>query len=100
MAEQITVEVDSDLKDLIPNFLANRRKESMELEQAVMREDFEALRMIGHNMKGVGGGYGFQQITDLGIEIEDAAKHRDGERVRRCLQRYRVYLESVSIVFV
>jgi HPt (histidine-containing phosphotransfer) domain-containing protein len=100
MSEQITVEVDSDLKELIPNFLANRRKESMELEQAVMREDFEALRMIGHNMKGVGGGYGFQQITDLGLEIENAAKHRDGERVRQCLQRYRAYLESVNVVFV
>jgi HPt (histidine-containing phosphotransfer) domain-containing protein len=100
MSNQILVQVDADLKDLIPNFLTNRDKEAKELELALKKSDFEALRIIGHNMKGVGGGYGFGAITDLGQEIENAAKERDDTHILDCLMRYRAYLSSVNVVFV
>jgi HPt (histidine-containing phosphotransfer) domain-containing protein len=100
MTERFNVEVDADLKDLIPNFLTNRNKEVRDLAAALEKNDFEALRLIGHNMKGVGGGYGFGGITELGLEVEKAAKQQDLLEVRACLERYQSYLQHVDVVFV
>ncbi len=100
MTERLTVEVDSELKDLIPNFLANRNKELGELGRALERADFEAMRIIGHNMKGVGGGYGFDHITELGVQIETAAKVKDDDKIRDCLGSYQNYLQHIDVVFV
>lgn len=100
MTETLKIEVDSELKDLIPTFLANRRKEVEELARALERRDFDAIRIIGHNMKGVGGGYGFNGITDLGLEVEDAARGQDTSGIHGCLERYRDYLGRLSVIFV
>jgi len=56
--EKIVVHVDIDLEDLIPGFLDNRQKDIRNLESALQENDFETLRSIGHNLKGVGGGCG------------------------------------------
>ncbi len=66
MTQKVIVEVDADLADLVPNFLANRQKDLQQIAAALERADNDALRIIGHNMKGVGGGYGFSDITEFG----------------------------------
>ena len=73
-ARRICVRVASELEPLIPRFLANRRTEIATLEQAVESRDAETLRRIAHGLKGVGGGYGFDEITLIGAQIEGYAK--------------------------
>jgi HPt (histidine-containing phosphotransfer) domain-containing protein len=90
--------VSSELRDLIPRFLANRQLEVGQLGDAIARRDFEAARRIGHGLKGVGGGYGFDEITRLGTEIEHCARSGGGglEALARELAEY---LESVDITY-
>jgi len=71
------VRVSEELRHLVPRFLANRRLDLEQFHAAAARSDFEAARHIGHNMKGAGGGYGFDEITRLGDEIERRAKAAD-----------------------
>ncbi|MGB1885236.1 MAG: Hpt domain-containing protein [Gammaproteobacteria bacterium] len=99
MADRIVVNVDSDLEDLIPGFMDNRRKDLVKLEEMIGARDFDALCKIGHSIKGVGGGYGFDAITDFGAVIEKAAESQDIAALGRCQAEYADYLARVDVVF-
>ncbi len=90
--------VDPDLIDLIPGFLNNKRKDAVTIAEAAERGDCDALRAIGHKLKGEGGSYGLDRITELGAAIEGAALSRDLAAVRRHHGELVEYLDSVEIV--
>jgi len=99
MSDRITVEVEADLEDLVPVFLDNRRKDVARLEALLEADDYTEIRKIGHSLKGVGGGYGFDPITDLGAEIETAALAGDAATIRQARARLADYLDRVDVVF-
>ena len=93
-----SVQVAGELRDLIPRFLANRRVEIEQLHAAIARGDLEAARRIGHGLKGVGGGYGFEEISRIGADIERSVRaggHELGALVRELAD----YLDRVDITF-
>lgn len=96
----IKIEVDSDLEDLIPGFLKNRRTDVQVIEEAVRDNDLDRIRVIGHSMKGAGGGYGFDGVTDIGAAIEQAAIDQDHEKILVATRQLSEYLDRVDIVFV
>jgi len=96
---KITVTVDADLEDIVPNFLQNRHKDIEKIGEALTGNDFETIRVLGHSMKGAGGGYGFDRITDIGRAIEDAAKAQNPDAVRHEISHLADYLKRVEVVF-
>ncbi len=93
------VRVDKDLEDLIPGYLENRQKDIKSILICLGREDYESIRIIGHSMKGSGGGYGFDEITALGKSIEDAAKEKNYEAIKKNAYELSIYLESIDIIY-
>ena len=79
-----TVYADSDLMEIIPDFLDNRRDDVTTIDGAVGESDFETIRVLGHDMKGSGGGYGFDGITDIGHALEQAARNGLALASARC----------------
>jgi HPt (histidine-containing phosphotransfer) domain-containing protein len=71
---KIVVKVDPDLEELIPGFLENRARDLDRLRAALVQGDLPTIQSIGHSLKGVGGGYGFMRLSELGAEMEKAAK--------------------------
>jgi len=99
MSEKIKVSIDPDLEDLIPGFLGNRRHDVARIRELLAVADFEQVRLIGHSMKGSGGGYGFDPITEFGDEIERAAVRKDGAAIEVAVARLADYLARVEPVF-
>jgi HPt (histidine-containing phosphotransfer) domain-containing protein len=97
--DKIMVTVDADLEDLIPGFLENRAKELETLRAALRDGNFQSLQSIGHSMKGVGGGYGFDGITDIGRDLENTAKLQDLEGISALIEKYADYLERIEVNF-
>jgi len=95
--EKIVINIDIDLEDLIPGFIENRQKDILKLEQAIEEQDFETLRSIGHNLKGVGGGYGFHDMTIFGAAIEEGAKEKNLETINENVKKLSHYLANVEI---
>jgi len=93
------VKVAKDLADLIPTYLANRKKELESLRAALAAADFEQLRQLGHRMRGVGNSYGFERVTSLGKEIEDGAKSGDKAALGNHIAAYSDYLSKVQIAY-
>lgn len=95
----VQVTVDKDLEDLIPGFLANRQRDIEKVEALLANGDLDGIRIIGHSMKGSGGGYGFPFITEIGAGLERAAIARDADIIRNAISELRHYLAQVEIVY-
>ena len=98
--EKIVVNVDSDIEDLIPGFLENRQQDIKSIYDALEKEDYETIRILGHSMKGAGGGYGFDEITDIGRSIEESAEDKNQVEVKKWVINLSNYLDRVEIVYV
>lgn len=92
--------VDESLEPLIPKYLERRVADVEALRRAVERGAYDEARVIGHSMKGSGGGYGFDAITELGATIEQAAESSDENRLCIAADDLDRYLAEVEIVFV
>ncbi len=97
--DTVRVRVDPDLAPMIPTFLENRRRDVAEIRRALTAGDFETIRVRGHGMKGIGGGYGFARITEIGAAIEEAAKNRDAAVVSAQVAGLADYLARVEVAY-
>jgi HPt (histidine-containing phosphotransfer) domain-containing protein len=99
MPDRVIVEVDEDLSDLIPDFLAHKRADIDSVFEAVARRDYAAIGRIAHRIKGEGGSYGFDSMTELGRSLERAAAIRDNGAVTTLARQLLRYLDQVEVVF-
>jgi len=97
-SDRIVVQVDPEIEEIVPIFLQNRHDDVESIMKALQQDDFETIRILGHSMKGAGGGYGFDDITDIGHYLEQAAKERNSEMVRKHVEYLAAYLERVVVV--
>jgi HPt (histidine-containing phosphotransfer) domain-containing protein len=95
----IVVRADPKFADLIPGFLQNRRNDVGMILEALDRGDFETVERLGHGMKGAGGSWGFQDISDVGASLEQAALKADADASRKWVGQLSRYLDRVEIVF-
>jgi len=96
---RIVVRVDRDLEDLIPNFMANRENDLITMRDAVDKADYETIQDLAHGLKGAGGGYGFDALSEIAAAIEQAAKVKDSGQIRAWLTDLADYLKKVEIVY-
>ncbi len=98
-SEKIRIRVDADLQDLVPGYLENRESDLLMYQQALEKGDFDSIAVLGHSMKGSGGGYGFNDLSQIGRAIEKAAKSRDKESVRKSIIDLTAYLKKLEIIY-
>lgn len=98
-SNQWVVHIDRELQEIVPVFLANRQKDLQTIRQALAEQDYSTIRMLGHRMKGDGGGYGFNRITDIGGMLELAASRRDQPAVEQHTAELEQFLSRVTIVY-
>ncbi len=97
--EKIYVSIDADLKELIPGYIENRLEDIKSISELLRDGDYENIRILGHSMKGSGGGYGFDRISEIGETIEDAAMEKNPGAIRNCIDELSTYLNSVVISY-
>jgi HPt (histidine-containing phosphotransfer) domain-containing protein len=95
----IVVRIDKVLQDLIPGYLGTRREDVQKLYRAIAEKDHETIRLLGHSMKGSGGGYGFDGITEIGRQLEIAAKQQDLDESRKLADALKLYLDRVAVIY-
>lgn len=100
MPEQEIITIDRELEYLIPEYLAGKRDDVETIRRALQLGDIESIRTLGHNMKGTGGGYGFEAITVIGGRLEEAAKCGDAGAIERHAGELADYLGRVEIRYI
>ncbi|MGE4157531.1 MAG: ATP-binding protein [Planctomycetota bacterium] len=86
------------IADLVPTFLGNRRKEIPVLRDHLAARRLPDIAKIAHNLKGLGAGYGFPSISDLGRRLETAAKADDPAACGKFVEELAAYLDTISPV--
>jgi len=89
-----TISIDKDLEDLIPGYLENRLRDIASIEEALIKNDFETIRILGHSI-----GYGFAAITEIGKRIEEAAKKMDKKVITEQVEELSTYLRNITIKY-
>lgn len=97
--ETLVVYVDPDLEEIVPGFLDNRRKDVQILTTCIENEQWDTIRLLGHRMKGDGGGYGFDIISAIGHDLEQAALRRDPLSIRERTRDLTQFLSCVRVVY-
>jgi len=95
----ITVTIDPDLEEIVPVFMRNRRRDVDTLRGALDESDFKTVRLLGHRMKGDGGGYGFDTISEIGEILEQAAIRKDRPAITQQTDRLDDFLGRVQVVY-
>lgn len=97
---KIVVLLDADLEELIPGYLEDRREDTGTVMKCLEQGDYQTIRILGHDLKGTGGGYGFDAITLIGNSLEQAAKDQNQDEVRKLVQDLTAFLDRVEIVYM
>jgi HPt (histidine-containing phosphotransfer) domain-containing protein len=98
-ANRVTILIDPELEEIVPGFLDNRRKDVATLQSALGTNDLKTVRLLGHRMKGDGGGYGFDDISAIGDKLEQAAIREDRAVMTQQIAALADFLARVEVVY-
>jgi len=96
-AERVQISAEPWLKAIIPGYLEKRRADVPKLRTALAQGDFGIIRTLGHQMTGTGSSYGFDPITKIGKELEEAAVGSDAAKIQEGIEELDVYLQNVEV---
>lgn len=99
MSNKIVVIIEQDIEELIPGFLKNREKDIVILTEAINNGDFETIQNRGHRIKGASATYGFKELSEIGKNIEIAAKKGQVDIIEEMIQAFKLYLQSIEIQY-
>ena len=97
MTAKIHLNVEPALKELIPGFLDNRRRDLERMRKALHAGDLEAIRDVGQNIRCFSRVYGFDELTALGEEIRCAAEECSTLRIVHLQGQLADYLSRVEV---
>ncbi len=97
--ERIIVHVEAYLERILPRYLVGRREEVVSLLGRTVPNDLDTIRVLGHRMKGTGGAYGLDAITEIGRTLEQAAIHQSINEIEDLLDGFLNYLDRLEVIY-
>jgi PAS domain S-box-containing protein len=98
ISQRLTIEMPAGFEDIVPGYLANRKREVVEMGELLAASDFESLSALGHNLKGSARGYGFPDLVGLGAALEESADRKDRGAIRAQMTELGNYLDRVQLI--
>ena len=86
---------DPGLIDLIDRFISRLPNMQAAIVKAYSEKDWEHFTSLIHQMKGVGGNYGYPMLTDLCADIEVKAKEKDENKVDELIKKFEILSLSI-----
>jgi len=89
---------DSDeswLAPIIPGYLEKCRGDVEKLRNAVERQDYATVRLVGHQIAGTGASFGFERLSELGSELEGLAESGEPARLSAGIEELARYLSGL-----
>jgi len=93
----ILIEAPPEVEELVPEYLAERKTEVAVFRKLLEKSDFDAIRILAHNLKGNGRSFGFPELTDIGAAMETSAREASGTALTRQLEELAGYLGRVQL---
>lgn len=88
-----TEEVDDELVEV---FVDEIRRLTGELQEGILQNNGDMVRMASHSIKGMGGTMGLPEISVLGLEIENLAKEEQLDEAKPLVDALVRWMASLS----
>jgi len=88
---------DPFARQLVGRYLEKRSADLGKLEDALSNEDFETIRVTGHNLFGSGSAYGLAEVSRIGKELETSAEAGDASAIAVLIRRLEAFLDRVKL---
>ena len=85
---------DDEWAEMQEMYVKHTSKELLSIKEDLETKSFDSLRTFGHNIKGSGGMYGFNEVTEIGAVIETAAKEQNMDLIKSNLDILDLFLKS------
>ncbi len=85
---------DEEWVEMQEMYVNHTSKELKKVRADLTLDSLDSIRTFGHNIKGSGGMYGFNEITEIGLKIESAAKDSDLDTIESSLFELEAFLKS------
>ena len=95
--DKILLRAEPSVKELLPGFLENRRRDLERLDEALHAGDLAAIRDLGRNIRCFSRVYGLEGLTALGEEIRCAAEESSTQRIVLLQGQLADYLSRVEL---
>ncbi len=91
--------LDPKIKELIPHFLTNKREDAKKLFDSIKSGNIAKLQSQAHTIKGTSWMYGFKELGDMCLELEQAAKETDMDKAHTLVLQMSDYLNTLTISY-
>jgi hypothetical protein len=95
--DKILLRAEPSVKELLPGFLENRRRDLERMGEALHAGDLAAIRDLGQNIRCFSRVYGLDELTEMGEEIRSAAEACSTLRILQLQRRLADYLARVEL---
>ncbi len=85
---------DEEWAEMQEMYISHTSKELEKIKTQLNLDSIDSIRTFGHNIKGSGGMYGFNEVTELGLLIETAAKEGNLDSIKSNLEVLKDFLQS------
>lgn len=88
---------EPEFADLVETFVKQLPESVVKIKQLFQDQNWPQLKQEVHDLKGMGGGFGYPMLTDLAGKIESRVVHQDIETVQTLLEELDVLSSRVEI---
>ena len=89
------LEEEPDLIDLVDKFISRLPGMRVDVFNLHAQENWDSFQKLIHQLKGVGGNYGYPEITDICIAIEVSCNDENYSKVAEQLAEFKIISEQI-----
>ncbi len=75
-------------------YFERRQADIHNCDHHLKEANFSEITKVGHQLKGNGAMFGFNELSDIGSRLETAAKNNDQEKVKVILQEFKEWFDE------
>ena len=81
---------------LVSDFVMSLPNHVKELRQAQEKSDWDSIKSVLHQLKGMGTSFGFPRITELAVSIEGNLRNKNKKQSINELSQLLIYMDVVT----
>lgn len=81
------IEIEDEIKDLIPSYLENRRKDLVLLQEGVLKKEISTIKKIAHKIKGTALSYGQEKLDKIAHDLNMAIDSDDWKEIEDTINK-------------
>jgi len=95
----VHIRLDQDFAEFVPKFLEHVQESIRSMEEALAKNDYEFILNTSHRIKGSGGGYGLDVVSEFAQTIEMETRKKNEAKISKQLKKLTEFLQHIEITY-